>query len=133
MYKVTKLGPVSYLLKKCRKGYQISRVLNKKTIISLGGHHPNDLPPVFMKHIFTEFKNPYNLRNKSYFYADSIHTVLYGSKSISFRGPKTWDLVPDEIKNSNGLLDFKHKIMRWRPQGCSCRLCRVYIARFGFL
>ena len=78
-------------------------------------------------------KNPYNLRNNWYFYADSICTVLYGSESISLHGPKTWDLVPNEIKNSKSLLDFKHKIKIWRPLGCSCQLCRVYLARLGFM
>ena len=76
----------------------------------------NNLSPLFMKHIFTEPKNPYNLRNNRYFYADSIRTILYGSESISLRSPKTWVLVLDEIKNSKRFLDFKHKIKRWRPQ-----------------
>ena len=57
----------------------------------------------------------------------NIRTVSYGLETISYRGPKTWALVPDKIKNSTNLLELKTKIKQWKPQGCSCRLCKVYL------
>ena len=48
-------------------------------------------------------------------------------------GPKTWDIVPPEIKESKSLLEFKQKIKRWIPTECTCRLCKSYIYNLGFL
>ena len=53
-----------------------------------------------MKSIFPLFKNPHHLRNKQTFDTEIICTVSYGSETISFRRPKTWALVPEQIKNS---------------------------------
>ena len=60
-----------------------------------------------MKNIFRESTNPYNLRNAPDFQTSNIRTVYNGTETISFRGPKTWSLVPNNIKNSTTLSDFK--------------------------
>ena len=51
-----------------------------------------------MKHIFPLTTNPYNLRNKNPLYSTNVHSVYNGTETISFRGPKTWALVPEDIK-----------------------------------
>ena len=76
--------------------------------------------------------NHYDLTNKSYWETDNKRTVKYGTETIRHMGPKTWDLVPD-IKESTSLLQFKKKIKKWKPNGCTCRLCRAYIYNLGFL
>ena len=43
---------------------------------------------------------------------------------------QTWDLVPKDIKESNSLIEFKRKIKLWKPRGCTCRMCKVYIFFF---
>ena len=93
----------------------------------------NNLSPIFMKTIFPLSNNPYHLRNRQIYETENICTVSYGIETISYRGPKTWTLVPDKIKNSTNLLEFKTKIKQWKPQGCPCRLCKVYIANLGFI
>ena len=93
----------------------------------------NNLSPSFMKSVFPDSTNPYNLRNAPEFDSSNIHTVHNGTETISFRGPKTWKLVPQEIKNSNSLSEFKNKIKFWKPRGCTCRLCKTYIHNLGFL
>ena len=92
----------------------------------------NNLSPSFMKSILPLSKHPYHLRNKQTFDTENIRTVSYGSEQ-SFRGPKTWALVPEQIKNSSNLKEFEAKIKKWKPKGCSCRLCKTYIAKLGFL
>ena len=86
-----------------------------------------------MKNIFSDSSNPYNIRSGSEFMTSNIHTVAYGSETISFRGPKIWAIVPKNIKNSNTLNEFKYKIKNWKPVGCTCRLCQVFIANLGFI
>ena len=50
-----------------------------------------------------------------------------------YRGPKTWGIVPEEIKKSKSLFDFKKNIKRWKPSGCTCRLCKTYVKGLGYL
>ena len=93
----------------------------------------NNISPPFMKNIFTESKNPYNICAKPEFESYNIRTVYNGSETISYRGPKTWELVPEETKWSVSLNVFKRKIKDWKPVGCSCRICKVYIHSIGFI
>ena len=93
----------------------------------------NNLAPPLMSTIFPERDIPYNLRNKNPFSSQNVHTVFYGTETVSFRGPKTWALVPDEIKSSNTLAEFKAKIRSWEPKGCTCRICKTFVYNLGFL
>ena len=93
----------------------------------------HNLSPIFMKDVFPESTNPYNTRNAPEFDTFNIRTVFNGTETISFRGPRTWSLVPNEIKNSTSLPEFKNKIKYWKPEGCMCRLCKVYIQNVGFI
>ena len=93
----------------------------------------NNLSPIFMKSVFTDTSNSYNLRNKPEFKTCNVRTVSYGTETLTFRGPKTWSLVPMEIKNLKSLSEFKAKIKHWKPEGCTCRICRFYVANLGFI
>ena len=93
----------------------------------------NNLSPNFMETIFPISKHNYNLRMDSSFQTTNVHTVSYGTETISFRGPRTWSIVPNEIKCSSSLRIFKAKIKNWKPIGCNCRLCKVYIPHYGFI
>ena len=93
----------------------------------------NDLSPKFMINVFPMSTNPYNLREAPDFKISNIRSVYNGSETISFRGPKTWSLVPNDIKLSKSLPIFKAKIRRWKPVGCMCRICKTYIQHLGFI
>ncbi len=93
-------------------------------------HH---LSPIPMQALFNEKINHYDLRYKSSWETDNLRTVKYGSETIRNMGPKTWELVPNNIKESTSLLEFKTKIKRWKPNSCTCRLCMSYIYNLGFI
>ena len=93
----------------------------------------NNIAPTMMKSIFPETNNPYNLRSNNPFQSSNIHSVFHGTETISFRLPKTWQMVPDHIKQSQTLTEFKLKIENWVPSKCVCRLCKTYIPNLGFL
>ena len=93
----------------------------------------NGLAPPIMKSVFPERAIPFNLRNKNNFRAINVSSVFNGTETITFRGPKTWILVPDEIRNAQTLSEFRTKIKKWEPKGCTCRLCKVYIDSLGFI
>ena len=79
-----------------------------------------------MKHVLPDSTNPYKLRNKNPFQTNNVRTVFNGTETLSYRGHKTWALVPEEIRQVNSLIEFKNRIKRWKPVGCTCRLCKVY-------
>ena len=81
------------------------------------------------------FRNeiPYNLRQRSQFHIPPVRTVFSGTKSIKFLGPKIWELIPDEMKELESLLEFKRAIKLWKTTSCPCRLCKQYFYGIGFL
>ena len=93
----------------------------------------NNLSPDFMKSIFKITHGRYDLRNDSSFETSNIKTVHYGSETLSFRGPQIWKIIPEDIKNSSNLQEFKRKIKQWTPIGCKCRICKMFIFNLGFL
>ena len=93
----------------------------------------NDISPALMKEVFPLNEVKYNLRNRNPFQLRNITSVYNGMETLSFRGPKTWSIVPNDIKNSTSLKEFKAKIMLWEPKSCSCRLCKTYVPNLGFI
>ena len=93
----------------------------------------NNLSSPLMKKIFNENTNAYDLRNKRCWEATNVRTVHCGTETISYRGPKTWDMVPQNIKDSLSLAEFKHKIKAWKPNEGTCRLCKTFIPQLGFI
>ena len=62
-----------------------------------------------------------------------VKSVYHGNESISYLGPKIWDILPEKLKNIDNLEHFKKEIKTWTPDNCPCRLCKVYIESVGFL
>ena len=93
----------------------------------------NHISPIPLKEIFNERSNMTELRNKRIWDMPKIRTVKYGSETIRYRGPKTWELLPVEIKEAKSLTEFKTKIKLWKPEGCTCRLCKIFVPQLGFL
>ena len=75
---------------------------------------------------------PYGHRNTFDFAARRIKTVRYGSESLSYLGPRLWNILPDEYKKIQSVKDFKAKI-RWVPENCPFRLYKIYILHVGFI
>ena len=93
----------------------------------------NNISPLPMQELFTAQANVHDLRNKRCWEIPNVRTVHHGTETIRYRGPKTWELVPPEIKDSNSLREFKVKIKAWKPEGCTCRLCKTFIHNLGFI
>ena len=93
----------------------------------------NKLSPSFMKSIFPINECNYDLRKNPCFKRKNVRTTTYGIETISYRGTEIWDIVPNEIKNSSSLENFKQKIKSWKPLACKCRLCKVYLQNIGFI
>ena len=93
----------------------------------------NGLAPTIMNSIF-EIKNiESNLRNKNNFKSRRIDSVRCGIDSLTYLGPKIWNIVPEDIKKSKSLNVFKTKIKKWILGDCPCRLCRQFIQNLGYI
>ena len=69
----------------------------------------NGMSPEIMNEIFQlREKSHYNLRYTSEFIIPPIHSVYYGSESVSYLGPKIWELIPPVIR----------QIEKWKPTNC---------------
>ena len=85
----------------------------------------NEMSPEIICDIFTQrINNHYNLRHINHFETPFVRTVYNGTKSVSYLGPKIWDIVPEEYKTLNSLNSFKESIKNWVPLNCPCRLVK---------
>ena len=84
----------------------------------------NGLAPIIMNTIFEIKDIECNLRNKINFKPRRINSVRYGIDSLTYLGPKIWNIVPEDLKKSESLNVFKTKIKKWIPRDCPCRFCR---------
>ena len=97
-----------------------------------------NLAPPQIHEIFKLKDQPqYNLRYNSLFSRPLVKSVYKGTESLSFLGPKIWDILTDTYKDLPGLDSFKVALKKWRPLNCplnlNCRICKVYIANVGFV
>ena len=87
----------------------------------------NGLCPEVMKDLFV-----LKAYGEEDFILPKVRTVNRGIETIRYRGPKTWAIVPEEIKMAPSLDVFKDKIKKWKPVDCDCRLCKTYIHGLGY-
>ena len=98
------------------------------------------LAPLIIQDVFKRHGNAFvenvssNTRSKPNFYNPcNPRTVNHGLETLRTLGPKLWDMIPVNIRNSISLSVFKTKIKTWVPHRCPCRLCKVYVPELGFL
>ena len=60
----------------------------------------NRIAPKIMCKLFNEVNVPYNPRQGGRFHSYNVKTVLYGTDTLSYLGPKIWNLVPFDIRDS---------------------------------
>ena len=68
----------------------------------------NGLSPPLINNIFKlKTENSYNLRQVSEFSRPTVKSVYHGTESISYLGPKIWDIPPEKLKKIDNLEHFK--------------------------
>ena len=70
----------------------------------------NNLSPKIMSDIFNFKEAKYNLRKFNDMAVGNIKTTTYGTETIRYRAPLTWEMVPEHIKQSQSISEFKTKI-----------------------
>ena len=70
----------------------------------------NNIALEIMKELLAPKMSLYDLRNNNSFKIRRVNSVRNGNESVTYLGPKIWDLVPNEIKEFKSLNAFKFKI-----------------------
>ena len=92
----------------------------------------NFSPPI-MSTVFPLSNNPYNLRNSNLLKLGNIRTVYNGLETVTFRGPDIWAQIPDNIKQSSTVDEFKTKLKFLKVINCKCRICKNFVPYLGFI
>ena len=91
------------------------------------------LAPEIMNEVFDFIECRYPLRNELRFKLRNIRTVRYGIETAAFVGSRIWTNMPNELKESTSLNEFKSKIKIWKLENGLCKLCKIYHQRIVYL
>ena len=83
----------------------------------------NNITTDTFSELFVRRNIGYNLRSQPEFSLDSVNTTYYGLNSIKYLGPRLWNLLPNDVKNSENLTIFQQNIKSWKPINCPCKIC----------
>ena len=93
----------------------------------------NNIAPTIVSELFSFSNVNYSLRSGSQFHQPSANTVWNGQETISYLGPKIWNMVPEEMKQKSSLFAFKKEIKQWVRKNCPCWICKKYLPNIGFI
>ena len=65
----------------------------------------------------------YNLRKKDLNVIPKVNTTHYGLWSFRYLSSHMWNQLPDEIKSSKDIHQFKKLLYSWNGFKCMCTLC----------
>ena len=92
------------------------------------------LAPIIINDLFLlKATNSYDLRRNLFFKIPRNDTVRNGFESISYLGPKIWEMLPSEMQECETLFEFKSKVKSWNPANCPCKLCKTYFGDVGYV
>ena len=92
------------------------------------------LPPPIMNDILALNQNcSYNLKSSITVARRNIRTNKFGFKIVSKIKVVLWRNLPNDIKNSNSLNIFKHKIKMSAPDNCTCKIFRKLIKNLRYI
>ncbi len=70
--------------------------------------------PIYFRDLFEKKDKIYNLCSTVSLKQPKCNTVTYGLNSFRYKGAKIWIDLPNKIKNSITLAEFKNQIKKWQ-------------------
>ena len=83
----------------------------------------NDMGPDYLSCLYSKSNTPYQLRDDNKLIQPLKRTTTFGIKSFAYFGTHLWNMLPNHIKNSVSLYDFKSLIRKWSGPTCCCSVC----------
>src|SRR6056300_284101 len=90
----------------------------------------NELNPKYVNEMISIKNSSYNLRKHLNIERLKMKTSTYGLMSFRSYGPKIWNMLPNNMKISVCLNDFKNIIKTWRGPNCACKMCSSLLMWF---
>ena len=90
-------------------------------------------PPIMNDILTLDETASYNLRSGVTVTRRNIRTNKFGFETITTIGAVLWRNLPNDIKYSDSLNIFKHRIKQWTPDNCPCKICRNFIKNLGYI
>ncbi len=78
---------------------------------------------IYIRDLFEEKDKMYNLCSTVSLKQPKWNTVTYGLNSFQSKVAKIWNDLPNKIKNSITLAEFKNQINKWQGPKCLCNMC----------
>ena len=82
------------------------------------------LNPQFMWLYLKYREVPYNVRRGPVLFIPPAKSTIYGTNSAHFRGSLIWNKLPNLVKSSRSISEFKNVIKKIGNIDCGCMICR---------
>ena len=82
----------------------------------------NGLGPKYIQELFSINDVQYDTRSNR-LTQPKFKTITYGFNSISYKGTKIWNGLPEPLQNAISLQEFKRLIKTWEGPNCDCLMC----------
>ncbi len=79
--------------------------------------------PIYIRDLFEEKDKIYNLCSTVSLKQPKCNTVTYRLNSFRYKGTKIWNNLPNKMKNSITLAEFKNQIKKWQGPKCPYNMC----------
>ena len=83
----------------------------------------NNTNPYFLTNLFKRKPLRFNLRTSNLLELPNSNTLTHGLKSITYRSSMAWNNLPDQLKISKSMDEFKDKLKKQKVIKCTCHLC----------
>ena len=78
----------------------------------------------FVWSYFKYRKVPYNLRRDPVLFIPPARSSIYGTNSVHFLGSLIWNGLPNLVKSSRSISEFKNVIKKIGNIDCGCMICK---------
>ena len=83
----------------------------------------NDIGPDYSSCLFSKSNTPYQSRDDNKLIQPLKRTTTFGIIYFAYFGTHLWNMLPNHIKSSVSLYDFKSLIRKWSGPTCCCSVC----------
>ncbi len=112
-----KTSTYSSLLEKCN--YTTLHIRRINAIASEVFKSLNNLNPNFINKMFQMKDITNDLRDSNIY----VNKITYGKKTLSYYVTHIWNSLPNNIKESTSLDNFKTMLKEWEGPKCQCNMC----------
>ena len=73
------------------------------------------------------------MRSQTDSFRRCVNTSRFGLNFLKYFTSKIWNMIPAEIRSSENVEFFTHKMKTWDPIRCDCNLCNNYVNDIGYI